>query len=75
MESNNLAVLREQFFSKPKACFRASPLVKKFGWGIHYDQEGKIAIYGVNSVEYQQFLDNDQIQKRKGMRSQRKNNI
>ncbi|MBP1916040.1 hypothetical protein J2Z23_003022 [Lederbergia galactosidilyticus] len=49
--------------------------MKKFGWGIHYDQEGKIAIYGVNSVEYQQFLDNDQIQKRKGMRSQRKNNI
>ncbi|GIN72701.1 hypothetical protein J14TS2_31760 [Bacillus sp. J14TS2] len=72
LDSANLDELREQFFSKPKACFRASPLVKKYGWGIHYDQEGKIAIYGVNSEEYQRFLHNDQIQKRKGMRSQRK---
>ncbi|MBO0992854.1 DUF6157 family protein [Bacillus sp. SD088] len=72
VDSDKLDELREQFFAKSKACFRASPLVKKYGWGIHYDHEGKIAIYGVNSAEYQRFLHNDQIQKRKGMRSQRK---
>jgi hypothetical protein len=27
--------LRKQFFSKSRACFRASPLVKNYGWGIH----------------------------------------
>lgn len=74
LDSNNLEELREQFFAKPKACFRASPLVKKYGWGIHYDQNGKIAIYGVNSEEYQQFLHNDEIQKRKGIRSKRQTN-
>ncbi|GIN58307.1 hypothetical protein J8TS2_26260 [Lederbergia ruris] len=71
VDSGNLDELREQFFAKPKACFRASPLVKKYGWGIHYNQQGKIAIYGVDSEEYQRFLDNDQIQKRAGMRAQR----
>lgn len=38
IESDRLDELREQFFSKPKACFRTSPLVKKYGWGIHYDE-------------------------------------
>jgi hypothetical protein len=27
--------LQKQFFSKSRACFRASPLVKNYGWGIH----------------------------------------
>ena len=36
---------REQFFSKPQACFRSSALSKKYGWGIHFDGEGKAAIY------------------------------
>ena len=45
--------LREQFFATPRACLRASPLPKKFGWGLHYDAEGRIALYGVDSKEYQ----------------------
>lgn len=42
MEAENAAELREQFFSKSKACFRASPLVKNYGWGIHYNNQGKL---------------------------------
>ena len=64
--------LREQFFSKPKACFRASPLVKNYGWGIHYDDEGKVAIYEAESEAYQLLLNRDDITKLKGMRSKRK---
>jgi hypothetical protein len=64
--------LREQFFSKSKACFRASPLVKKYGWGIHYDEEGKVAIYDIKSEEYTQYLQLDHITALKGMRSKRK---
>ncbi|MCF6409473.1 DUF6157 family protein [Pseudalkalibacillus salsuginis] len=67
----NLDELREQFFSKPKACFRASPLVKKFGWGIHYDHEGKVALVDVSSNEYAQFLNVDNLKIVKGMRSKR----
>lgn len=63
--------LREQFFSKPKACFRASPLVKKYGWGIHYDANGKIALFEVESENYKEFLNTDGITVLKGMRSKR----
>ncbi|MGM0890409.1 MAG: DUF6157 family protein [Bacillota bacterium] len=72
MEEENAAELREQFFSKSKACFRASPLVKNYGWGIHYNNQGKIAIYDVNSEMYNQLLKQDDITKLKGMRSKRK---
>jgi hypothetical protein len=72
MEAENSAELREQFFSKSKACFRASPLVKNYGWGIHYNNQGKIAIYDVNSEMYNQLLKQDDITKLKGMRSKRK---
>ncbi|MEB2630727.1 DUF6157 family protein [Peribacillus frigoritolerans] len=72
MEAENAAELREQFFSKSKACFRASPLVKNYGWGIHYNNQGKVAIYDVNSEMYNQLLKQDDITKLKGMRSKRK---
>ncbi|MED3712349.1 DUF6157 family protein [Peribacillus frigoritolerans] len=72
MEAENAAELREQFFSKSKACFRASPLVKNYGWGIHYNNQGKIAIYDVNSEMYNLLLKQDDITKLKGMRSKRK---
>ncbi|MFS0599490.1 DUF6157 family protein [Peribacillus frigoritolerans] len=72
MEAENTAELREQFFSKSKACFRASPLVKNYGWGIHYNNQGKIAIYDVNSEMYNLLLKQDDITKLKGMRSKRK---
>jgi hypothetical protein len=72
MEAENAAELREQFFSKSKACFRASPLVENYGWGIHYNNQGKIAIYDVNSEMYNQLLKQDDITKLKGMRSKRK---
>ncbi|MDO7484823.1 DUF6157 family protein [Peribacillus frigoritolerans] len=72
IEAENVAELREQFFSKSKACFRASPLVKNYGWGIHYNNQGKVAIYDVNSSMYNQLLNQDDITKLKGMRSKRK---
>lgn len=72
IESDNTDELREQFFTKSKACFRASPLVKKYGWGIHYDGEGKVAIFNVNSETYNEFLNMDNINVLKGMRSKRK---
>lgn len=43
---------REEFFAKPQACLRASPLGKTFGWGIHHDAEGRVALYGVETERY-----------------------
>lgn len=63
---------REHYFSKGQPCFRASPLTKRYGWGIHSNAEGKIALYGAETKEYQQYLKDDAVKKVKAMRSKRK---
>jgi hypothetical protein len=49
--------IRKELFSKNHPCLRASMLPKKHGWGVHYNEEGKIAIYPMESEAYQQFVE------------------
>ena len=63
---------RNQFFSKGQACFRASPLTKQYGWGVHFNDEGKIAIYDGSSEEYQSLLDNPLVAKVRAMQNSKK---
>jgi hypothetical protein len=67
----DLAAERERFFAKPKACLRASPLVKQFGWGVHHDADGRVAIYGVESARYQELAADAGLRVVAGMRSKR----
>jgi hypothetical protein len=60
---------RKIFFSKGQACFRTSPLTKRYGWGIHSDKDGKIALYGCETVAYKSFLRNKLLKKVKAMKS------
>lgn len=60
---------REQFFSKGQPCFRASPLTKRYGWGVHYNQEGKMAIYAADSAEYKKFSKDKSLKVLKAMKS------
>jgi hypothetical protein len=62
---------REEFFATPKACLRASPLVKQFGWAIHHDAGSRIAMLSPDSAEYRRLLDDPAIRKAPGMRSKR----
>ena len=62
---------RQKFFSKGQPCFRASPLTKRYGWGVHSDENGKVAIYGAESSEYREFIANESIKKVKAMKSKR----
>ena len=62
---------RVAFFAKPQACLRASPLVKSFGWGLHHDAEGRVALVDRNSETYAALLADQRIEKRPGMRSRR----
>ncbi len=62
---------REKFFSKGQPCFRASPLTKTYGFGIHSDSEGKVALFGMESAEYQRFLEDNNIKKIKAMKSRK----
>jgi hypothetical protein len=54
-----LEEIRTDLFRKPHPCLRASMLPKKYGWGVHYDREGKIAIYPMDSPEYRRFAEED----------------
>ncbi|WP_107039158.1 DUF6157 family protein [Brumimicrobium mesophilum] len=67
-----LGEAKEKFFSKGQPCFRASPLTKSYGFGVHSDEEGRIALYGMESDEYQKYLAEDKIKKVKAMRSSKK---
>ena len=62
---------RGLFFSKGQPCFRASPLSKRYGWGIHSDENGKVALYGVDSEDYQRLVADESVKKKKAMRSKR----
>lgn len=53
------AAARKEFVSEPRAWMRASDLGKKYGWGIHFDAAGRTALYGVESDEYQAFVDGE----------------
>lgn len=65
---------RQSFFSKGQACLRTSPLIKKYGFGIHHNSDGNVAIYGMETEAYRKFLSDKSVKKVKGMRSSRKRN-
>ncbi|WP_106292877.1 DUF6157 family protein [Arcticibacter pallidicorallinus] len=63
---------REHFFSKGQPCFRASPLTKQFGWGVHCDKNGKVALCGMETDKYKSFVADPTIKKVKAMRTSKK---
>lgn len=65
------AEARTQYFGKPHACLRASPLVKTYGWGLHFNADGKVALVAVDSPEYRQLAEDRNLQQLPGMRSKR----
>lgn len=65
------SLARETFFSKGQACMRASPLGKRFGWGVHADADGRIAIYAVGSKRYQALAADPELAQTRAMRSKR----
>lgn len=71
ISEEDLESQKTQFFSKGQACFRASPLSKRYGWGIHANQAGKIALLGAETEAYQALKADDSVQKKKAMRSKR----
>ena len=72
IETEEMQAEREKFFSKGQACLRSSPLVKRYGWGVHSNSEGRVAIYSIESKEYREFSNDKSLKQLKGMRSKRK---
>jgi hypothetical protein len=65
------AELWADLFVKGHPCMRASSLTKRYGWGAHYDAAGRIALFGMDSAEYDQLLHDDSVKKLFAMRSKR----
>ena len=64
---------RDEYFAKSRACLRASPLPKKFGWGLHNDDQGRLALVGMESDQYRRLASGDGVDSVvKAMRSSRK---
>ncbi len=67
---------RDEYFSTGRPCLRASDLAKKYGWGIHCDDQGRLALVGMETPEYAAFVErataNTDLTAVKAMRSSRK---
>jgi hypothetical protein len=62
---------RARFFARDQACFRASPLSKRYGWGTHHDEQGRIALIPIESDETQRLLADPSVVTKAAMRSSR----
>lgn len=71
IHKSDLKEEREKFFSKGQACMRASALTKRYGWGVHANEEGKVALYGADSDEYKKLVKDKKLQHVKAMRSKK----
>lgn len=63
---------RAAYFAKGQPCFRASPLTKQFGWCVHSDARGRIALVEVGSEEHDRLLADVSVTKIRAMRNARK---
>ncbi len=46
----------KHFDESDHPCLRSSPLTRIYGWGVHYDWAGRIALYPANSIAYQKLI-------------------
>ncbi len=62
---------RKKFLSKGHPHLRVSALAKRYGWGIHNNAEGKLALVAVESPEYERLMRDRHTTKVKAFRSTR----
>ncbi|MEV4649453.1 DUF6157 family protein [Saccharopolyspora sp. NPDC049357] len=62
---------RDEFFAKGQPCLRASALTKRYGWGVHSDAEGRIALVPAGSDRYRELAADPELQHVSAMRSSR----
>ena len=69
---NRKGISKDAFFSKGQPCFRASALCKRYGWGVHSNNEAKVAIYAVGTPDYIRLSADESIKHVTAMRSSKK---
>ena len=66
-----LEARRVEFFSKGQPCLRSSPLGKRYGWGLHHDGEGRVALYPRESEAYVRLSEDSGLNQVRAMKSAR----
>ncbi len=72
---NEVEDARNELFSKGQACLRASPLATLYGWGIHHNEESKVAVISVGIQEYELKIGDQQLTKIPAMRSKKQSRL
>ncbi|MEK7949631.1 DUF6157 family protein [Luteolibacter soli] len=57
--------------SKPLPCLRCSPLAKRYGWGFHFDDDGKIGVHSAGSASYAKLAADSRLDQVLAMRNKR----
>jgi len=68
---SNGAHLRRTFFERAMACMRTSPLAKTYGWGLHFNEAGHVALVSVGTPEYQKLVSEPSITHTRAMRNKK----
>ncbi|WP_432534907.1 DUF6157 family protein [Kineococcus arenarius] len=71
LPAEELQQLMAEHFAQPRACLRASPLAKTYGWGLHHDEHGRTTLHAVDSPEYARLSADASLTQLKAMRSRR----
>lgn len=61
----------QELFAEGQPCLRASALAKRYGWGFHFDDEGRVTAVPVGSVEYRRHTADPDLRQLRAMRSKR----
>ena len=65
------AAARAKFFAKGQPCLRTSALCKRYGWGFHFDDRGRVALVAAGTPQYDRLVKTKELQQLNGMRSTR----
>ncbi len=72
MSDDERETLRAEYFGEGRACLRASPLAKKYGWGFVFDAHGRVALVASDDSRYVEYVADEDLDQLKAMRSSRK---
>jgi hypothetical protein len=72
VSASEKAAMRDEFFSKEQPCLRTSPLTRTHGWGMVFDDDGRVALCPIESDEYADYLSSRDLKVIPALRSKRK---
>jgi len=67
--ASDMAVARAAYFARGQPCLRSSPLAKRYGWGFHVDEQGRVALLAVGTARYDELVSDGSLTQRHAVSS------